>query len=67
LIFHGELDRTVPVHHAEAMDEALTAAGVEHEVIIVPGGVHKWPSSQGMDQSTQYSQAIESFLDDQLR
>jgi acetyl esterase/lipase len=67
LIFHGELDRTVPVVHAKDMDEALTDAGVEHEVVIVPGGAHKWPSSQGMAGSAEYSQKIESFLAEHLR
>ena len=39
-ILHGEDDRIVPVRQAELLQEALQAAGVEHEFVRVPGHGH---------------------------
>ena len=66
LIFHGELDRTVPVQHSKWMDEELTSAGVEHEVVIVPDGEHRWPSQREDTGAASYSRLIESFLQEHL-
>jgi len=40
LIIHGDADRLVPVSHGERMYAALQAAGVESELVIIPGGDH---------------------------
>lgn len=40
LIIHGDKDPLVPVQQAHAMDEALTRAGADHKLVIVPGGGH---------------------------
>jgi acetyl esterase/lipase len=40
LIVHGDADRLVPVSHGERMYAALQAAGVESELVIIPGGDH---------------------------
>lgn len=40
LIIHGDDDKVVPLQQAKVMDQALTKAGVEHRLDIVPGGGH---------------------------
>ncbi len=40
LIVHGDDDKVVPLQQAHAMDQALTKAGVVHELAVVPGGGH---------------------------
>jgi len=40
LIAHGTEDKTVSVRHSELLAEALRRAGVEHELIIIPGAPH---------------------------
>jgi acetyl esterase/lipase len=40
LIVHGDSDKTVPLQQARTMDQALTRAGVEHKLEVVPGGGH---------------------------
>lgn len=40
LIVHGDSDKVVPIQQAHAMDEALTKAGVDHQLVVIPGGGH---------------------------
>jgi acetyl esterase/lipase len=40
LIVHGDDDKVVPLQQARAMDQALTKAGVEHKLEVIPGGGH---------------------------
>jgi acetyl esterase/lipase len=40
LIVHGDGDKTVPLQQARTMDQALTRAGVEHKLDVIPGGGH---------------------------
>ena len=40
LIVHGTADTTVPVAQSESLDAALTKAGAEHELVIVPNAPH---------------------------
>lgn len=40
LLIHGDADRTVPFEQAELMEAALEKAGVEVNLIRVPGGGH---------------------------
>jgi len=40
LIVHGDDDKIVPLQQAQAMDQALTKAGVEHKLEVVSGGGH---------------------------
>ncbi|NQW29087.1 MAG: alpha/beta hydrolase [Ignavibacteria bacterium] len=40
LIVHGDADGTVPVEQSRQMDAALHAAGLESELIILPGAGH---------------------------
>lgn len=40
LIVHGDNDQIVPLQQAQSMDQALTQAGVEHKLEVVPGGGH---------------------------
>ncbi len=40
LIFHGTADTIVPAQQSELLASALEKAGVPHQLVIVPGGVH---------------------------
>jgi acetyl esterase/lipase len=40
LIIHGDKDMVVPIQQAQIMDEALAKNGVDHTLIVVPGGGH---------------------------
>jgi acetyl esterase/lipase len=40
LIVHGDGDQVVPLQQAQAMDEALGKAGIEHRLGVVRGGGH---------------------------
>jgi len=40
LIVHGDDDKVVPLQQAQTMDQALTKAGIDHELAVVPGGGH---------------------------
>lgn len=40
LIVHGTKDETVPLSQSEALAAALKKAGVEHELVVVPGAPH---------------------------
>ena len=40
LIVHGDDDKTVPLQQAQAMDQALAKAGVDHKLEVIPGGGH---------------------------
>ncbi|MBK7645249.1 MAG: alpha/beta hydrolase [Planctomycetes bacterium] len=40
LIVHGDEDRIVPLQQAQALDQALIKAGVDHQLAVVPGGGH---------------------------
>jgi acetyl esterase/lipase len=40
LIVHGDADKVVPLQQARSMDQALTQAGVDHELAVIPGGGH---------------------------
>jgi acetyl esterase/lipase len=42
LICHGTADTTVNPKQSELFDEALTRAGVEHHLEIIPGAVHSF-------------------------
>jgi carboxymethylenebutenolidase len=37
---YGEADTGIPVDAVQAMDESLTAAGIEHSITIYPGAAH---------------------------
>jgi acetyl esterase/lipase len=40
LLVHGDKDTLVPVQQSQSMDQALAKAGVEHKLVVVPGGGH---------------------------
>jgi acetyl esterase/lipase len=42
LILHGTADKTVDAKQSELMDEALTKAGIEHELVIIEGAPHSF-------------------------
>jgi len=40
LIVHGDDDKVVPLQQAQAMDQALAKAGIEHKLDVIHGGGH---------------------------
>jgi acetyl esterase/lipase len=40
LIVHGDDDKVVPLQQAQEMDQALAKAGVDHKLVVIPGGGH---------------------------
>ena len=42
LLIHGDADRTAPPEQSAAMAEALHAAGVRAELVMIPGADHGW-------------------------
>jgi dipeptidyl aminopeptidase/acylaminoacyl peptidase len=40
LMVHGTADMTVPLSQSETLAAALKSAGVEHQLLIAPGGAH---------------------------
>lgn len=42
LIIQGDADKTVDVSDSQLLDAALTKAGVEHQLVIVPGAPHSF-------------------------
>lgn len=38
LIVHADSDKVVPLQRTESMDRALTKAGVDHKIDVIPGG-----------------------------
>jgi dipeptidyl aminopeptidase/acylaminoacyl peptidase len=40
LILHGDKDTLVPLSQSELFRDALKAAGVEHELVVVAGAGH---------------------------
>jgi len=52
LLIHGDADRLVPVSHSHTMYAALQGAGVESELIIIPGGDHGFTRAADRAQAT---------------
>jgi dienelactone hydrolase len=40
LLFHGDADPVVDYHQSIELDKALAAAGVDHQLVLIPGAVH---------------------------
>jgi acetyl esterase/lipase len=40
LLVHGDADTMVPLQQSLVLAEALQAAGVKHELVVIPGGEH---------------------------
>jgi uncharacterized protein len=61
LLVHGELDRVIPVSHAERLRAAAVAAragdGTSVELVIIPAGGHTW-----LYESELYRRTIARFL-----
>jgi acetyl esterase/lipase len=56
LLIHGRQDDVIPVSQSESMHDALTAAGVRNELILVNGG-------HGLDFPTHYSNLVPNVLE----
>ena len=59
LTIHGDADPTVPYTHALRLQEALERAGVQHQLVTIPGGKHGGFSP---DERVRIYTAIGEFL-----
>ena len=64
MIFHGEIDKTVPFHHAEIFTEAMIAAGNRCELHGYPNQGHGFFNFHRKDNSAYYDtvQRMDDFL-----
>jgi acetyl esterase/lipase len=44
LVIHGDADKLVPIQQAELIMAKFKEAGVEHKLVVKPGGGHGWPN-----------------------
>ncbi len=63
LLVHGTLDFIVPIIHSERLYKKLKDAGVDAEMITVPGGGHGW----GGATATKTTLDAIKFLDEHLK
>ncbi len=63
LIVHGDQDRTVWLDQSRRMDSALRAAGVETELIILPGSGHGGPAFAAPEMANK----VAAFFDRHLK
>lgn len=66
LLIHGDADPVVPFEQTEMMVEALKGAGVEVELLRVPGGGHG-PTFGGVADPPDYIGAMIGWFDQHLR
>ena len=64
LIFHGELDKTVPYRHAELFAEAMIAAGNRCELVGYPNQGHGFFNARRKDDSAFHdtTRRMDEFL-----
>ena len=53
LIVHGTADRVVPFSHGKSIYEALQAAGVDAQLLVMEGGDHGFPNKQQREQANR--------------
>jgi acetyl esterase/lipase len=61
LTLHGDADAQIPYEHATRLHQALDKAGVDNELITIPGGAHgrhTWTDAETL----RVQRAIEGFL-----
>lgn len=64
LILHGTADKVVPIAQSEGFAQALSAAGVEHELIVIPEAPHTFDLSyRGFDVQTPVLEFLARHLD----
>jgi acetyl esterase/lipase len=66
LILHGADDVLVPTHQSERLSDALSAAEVPHELVVVPGYGHMF-SGMPDDEMAAHVDRTAQFLLDQTR
>jgi dipeptidyl aminopeptidase/acylaminoacyl peptidase len=58
LLFHGELDRNVPIRQSREMNDRLASAGVSHELVTWPGLDHQLEDSSARAEMLRKSDAF---------
>jgi dipeptidyl aminopeptidase/acylaminoacyl peptidase len=66
LFIHGDADEVVPLEQSEVMIEALRAADVPAELLVIPGGGHG-PAFPGAADPPDYLGAMVRWLDRYLQ
>jgi acetyl esterase/lipase len=65
LLLHGDRDTDVPCEQSAMMAEALAAAGVEHELVTIPGGEHGFDAQDDAVTADAFER-VEAFLEARL-
>lgn len=63
IFIHGDADQVVPVEQSEKLHKALTGAGVESTLVVVPGAYHSAPAIFNNENMTK----VKAFFDKHLR
>lgn len=63
LILQGDADRVVPLEQSEKLHKALTGAGVESTLVVVPGAFHSAPAIFNNENMTK----VKEFFDKHMR
>ncbi|HEV7356792.1 MAG TPA: prolyl oligopeptidase family serine peptidase, partial [Steroidobacteraceae bacterium] len=58
LLFHGELDRNVPIRQSRGMADRLASAGVPHELVTWPDLDHQLEDSAARAEMLRKSDAF---------
>jgi len=66
LLIHGRDDRLVPYEESVKMADALRRAGVEAELLLIPGAGHGFHNRLNTPQARRAIAAIVDFLNDKL-
>jgi len=67
LIIHGDADASVPIEHSEALAERMREAGVEVELLAIPGGGHGASFPGKASDAPDYVQATVTWFDRWLK
>jgi acetyl esterase/lipase len=62
LLLHGDQDTDVPYEQSVMMADALGRAGVEHELVTIPGGGHGFDMAEGARADPAVAAACERVL-----
>jgi acetyl esterase/lipase len=67
LIVHGEIDRTMPIHQAELLNDALSKAGADVTFIRVKGGNHNLTATDMEPNMDEIERRMLQFFDKHLK
>ena len=67
LIIHGDMDQLVPLSQSELLQDALTKAGIESELVVCKGADHGGKEFQGQVGNAENRKKLLAFFDKHLK